>query len=65
MVEDGIFKVARELCVEPGPAGAADSSATPTAAGTRGDLAINILFEQLQSSARTVPSSKHTRAIKS
>lgn len=42
MVEDGIFKAAQGLCVELGPAGTADSSATPTAAGTHGDLAINI-----------------------
>lgn len=46
MVEDGVFKAAQGLCIQTGPA--ADSSATPTAAGTRGDLAINILFEQLQ-----------------
>lgn len=57
------FKAARGLRIYTGPA--ADSSATPTAAGTRGDLAINILFAQLQPSAQTIPLSKHTRAIKS
>lgn len=62
MEENGIIE---GICAEPGPACAADSSATPTAAGTRGDLAISILFEQLQSSAQTVPLSKHTRARES
>lgn len=56
------FKATRGLRSGAGPA--ADSSANSHSRRHARDLAINILFEQLQPSARAAPLSQHGRAIK-